>query len=147
MAGRPRKTIKKEQLPEVTRLIAAGLRENAVANYLGLAPSTFSDAKRRDPALQDAIASGLAQEELVLTEHLKKLIDDGDRSALFFYLKCRHGWIDQPHKLPGAGGGSVSININIPKPLSVDAYSKVIESVTEDGEDLKQIGSKNDAGT
>lgn len=85
-----------EILQKIEQLAGQGMEEQWIARYFGMHPTTFCEYKAKKPELQEAIKSGRSKAYAYVTSKLFEHIQQGDKGALYFYLKCRYNWKDSP---------------------------------------------------
>jgi hypothetical protein len=79
------------QIAQVEAL-SAYLSIEQIANYFGFSEDTFYELKKRDPRILRAYKKGKAKAIGIVASKLMKLIDQGDVTAIIFYLKTQGGW-------------------------------------------------------
>ena len=82
----------KRGLKVIEELAARGVAEATMAKALRMGKDAFRAAKRRDPAVQDAIDRGRAVEHDKLVGVLHDLAMGGQYVPAIFLLKARHGY-------------------------------------------------------
>ena len=90
--GGPAYRIGKRGLKVIEELAARGVAEATMAKTLRMGKDAFRAAKRRDPAVQDAIDRGRAVEHDKLVGVLHDLAMGGQYVPAIFLLKARHGY-------------------------------------------------------
>lgn len=84
---------------------------------LGMSQTTFMVHKKKYPELVAAIAKGTARDLQLCVNLLRQIAFDpkhkGQMTALIFYLKTRHGFIDRPQQLQ-----LLPTNINLKKKIA-----------------------------
>lgn len=120
--------VRPEVGPVVADLIAAGWSETAVAAALGLNPKgrAWQRVKKEDLELAAALVRGRCRLEAELVNHLLRIarsrLPQAAISAMFL-LKTRAGY--KEGFLPeGESQPSVAVTINLPSPMSVEAYRR-----------------------
>jgi hypothetical protein len=73
----------------VERAVSLGLTEETINSILGLSDRTLRKYYKNQ------IANGQQRANLAIGRKLYDLCMNGDRSAIFFWLKCRAGWREQ----------------------------------------------------
>lgn len=81
-------------LNEVKRLAGQGLTLDQIARCLGIARTTFWQARKADEELQQALEDGKAEAVRDVTNALYQKALEGDNTAMIFWLKNRAGWAD-----------------------------------------------------
>lgn len=89
--GRPRKTLTKEQTAQVEAL-AAFLTVAQMADYFGMAQSTFHALMKRNRKVYEAYARGRARAIGNVARGLIKQANAGNVQAAKFYLETQAGW-------------------------------------------------------
>jgi len=84
-------TMDEAQIAQVEAL-SAYLSIEQIANYFGFSEDTFYELKKRDPRVLRAYKKGKAKAIGIVASKLMKLIDQGDVTAIIFYLKTQGGW-------------------------------------------------------
>lgn len=79
-------------LEEVERLAALGLTEEQIGLALGVSQDTITRRKQDTAEFAEAIKKGKAQGIGHVTNRLREQIDNGNVTAILFFLKCRAGW-------------------------------------------------------
>lgn len=107
----------------IEKLASEGYSNARIASQLGIDRKTLTDIRKRQPEVQEAIDRGKAADEQVLTDELRRraLAPGGSDAALFFYLKCKHGWREGDAR--DGGGGTVNVQIiQLPAAMSREQY-------------------------
>lgn len=118
-------------LAMVEELAARGVSETTIAKALSMGKDAFRGAKRRDPAVQEALDRGRAIEHDRLVGKLFDTAMEGNVVAGIFLLKARHGYREgEPVE---GGSNNVQVNINLPAALSPEEYRRAVD-VTSDNE-------------
>ena len=84
-------TLTDDQILQVEAL-SAYLSIEQIADYFGFSEDTFYELKKRDPRVLRAYKKGKAKAIGIVASKLMKLIDQGDVTAIIFYLKTQGGW-------------------------------------------------------
>jgi len=84
-------TLDEAQIAQVEAL-SAYLSIEQIANYFGFSEDTFYELKKRDPRVLRAYKKGKAKAIGIVASKLMKLVDQGDVTAIIFYLKTQGGW-------------------------------------------------------
>ncbi|ABD55812.1 hypothetical protein [Jannaschia sp. CCS1] len=90
--GGPAYRVGRRGLKIVEELAARGVAEATMAKALRMGKDAFRAAKRRDPAVQEAIDRGRAVEHDKLVGVLHDLAMEGQYVPAMFLLKARHGY-------------------------------------------------------
>ena len=110
-AGRPRKMLTPEQLSQIEGL-AALLNMDQMADYFGMARSTFQEVIKRDPEISGMYARGRSKAVASVAQGLLAQARDGNTQASMFYLKTQAGWKDtQAIEHSGPDGGAIKHEI------------------------------------
>jgi len=89
--GQPQKTLTPEQVAEVSTL-AAVLSQEQIADYFGIARSTFALICERQPDVLGQYKKGKARAIGTVAKGLLQKARDGDTASAIFYLKTQAGW-------------------------------------------------------
>ncbi len=89
MKTKPKKEF---DLAEVERLASLGLTREQIAASLGASASTIYGRLRDDEAFAEAVRRGEAQGIGAVASKLMEQINEGNTTAMIFYLKSRAGW-------------------------------------------------------
>lgn len=79
-------------IDQVRRLASRGLSEEQIADSLGISRRTLSYRKAESAQFAQAIKTGRAQAISFVSNKLMKLIDEGNITAIIFFLKTQAGW-------------------------------------------------------
>jgi len=105
------KTLDKDEITKIEAL-AAYLSADQVADYFGMARSTFYELMKRQPDAWTAYRRGRSQAIAVVAKSLIKKARDGDTIAAIFYLKTQAGWREkEPEAENTEDAPPVTINI------------------------------------
>jgi len=111
--ARPRKKLTPKQLDELETLSAV-LSQEQIADYFGMARSTFNELMTRDTEVSGRYKKGRAKVIRDLGRGLIQKALDGDTVSAMFYLKCQAGWKERSvQEVTGADGGPVENRIVI----------------------------------
>ena len=89
--GQPQKTLTPDQVAEVSTL-AAVLSQEQIADYFGIARSTFALICERQPEVLGQYKKGKARAIGTVAKGLLQKARDGDTASAIFYLKTQAGW-------------------------------------------------------
>lgn len=89
MKTKPRKEI---DLGEVERLASLGLTREQIALSLGVSTSTLYNRLRDDEEFAEAVKRGEAMGISAVASKLMDQINEGNTTAMIFFLKSRAGW-------------------------------------------------------
>ncbi len=89
MRTKPRKAF---DLAEVERLASLGLTREQIAAALGASASTVYNRLRDDEEFSEAVKRGEALGIGAVASKLMDQINEGNTTAMIFYLKSRAGW-------------------------------------------------------
>jgi len=85
-----------------------------IADALGIGLTCFYERKKGDPEFSEAIRRGKAKAILHVGSKLMEQIDEGNVTAMIFYLKCRAGWKETDrHELTGADGADIGVQTKV----------------------------------
>lgn len=105
-------------LDEITHLISKGYTEASIAKRFGYTPSWFSEMKKKNLKLTEAIKSGRSNVEQLVYDKLFMMMTNDDHpkqfNALVFYAKCQLGWNDRHDSVIEQTPRTTSLNF---KPL------------------------------
>ena len=82
-------------LNRVEALASRGLSEEQIAQSLGISRSTLNNRKAESEQFVQAIKKGKAQGIAYVAGKLQKKIEEGDMTAIIFFLKTRAGWSEK----------------------------------------------------
>lgn len=112
--ARPRKTLTPKQLDEVETLSAV-LSSDQIADYFGIARSTFYEIMERQPEVSGRYKKGRAKAIGDIGSGLLMQAREGNVSAAMFYLKTQAGWREKDvEQNEEAQPLSISFNVNPP---------------------------------
>ena len=77
---------------EVERLAGLGMTQEKIAQALGCCERTVSNRLNNDAAFAAAYARGRLSREEFVASRLQDRIEEGDTTAMKFYLSCQCGW-------------------------------------------------------
>ena len=77
---------------KVERLAGLGLSQAKIAIALGCSDRTISNRLNDDTEFANAYARGRASREVIVADKLAENCDNGDTSAIKFYLQAVAGW-------------------------------------------------------
>lgn len=89
MRTKPRKAF---DLAEVERLASLGLTREQIAAAMGASVSTIYGRLRDDEKFSEAVKRGEARGIGAVASKLMDQINEGNTTAMIFYLKSRAGW-------------------------------------------------------
>lgn len=111
MRTKPKKEF---DLAEVERLASLGLTREQIASSLGASASTVYNRLRDDEDFSEAVKRGEARGIGAVASRLMEQINEGNTTAMIFYLKSRAGWKEtNRQELTGADGGAVKVEEKI----------------------------------
>ena len=93
-----------------------------IAAYLGISDMTLYARQRESEEFKEAIKRGRAKANAWAGSKLMSLIEEGNTTALIFYLKCKGQW-KETQKLELSG----KTEVQIAKELSSDALMRIAE--------------------
>lgn len=85
------KVLNKEELAQVEKL-AGILTSEQLADFFGIARTTFYDIMKRQPEVSERYKKGRAKLIGSVGRNLVQKAIDGDNAAMMFYLKTQAGW-------------------------------------------------------
>ncbi len=89
--ARPQVELTPEQIAQVETL-ASVLSQEQIADYLGIAKSTFQAILDRDPVVFGHYKKGKSKAIASVAQGLLKKALSGDTASAIFYLKTQAGW-------------------------------------------------------
>lgn len=89
--GRKPKELTADQTAQVEAL-AAYLSQDQIADYLGIARTTFAAMMEREPEISVRYKRGKAAAISSVATGLLQKARDGDTASAIFYLKTQAGW-------------------------------------------------------
>ena len=99
--ARPQVELTPEQIAQVETL-ASVLSQEQIADYLGIAKSTFQAILDRDPVVFGHYKKGKSKAIASVAQGLLKKALSGDTASAIFYLKTQGGWVEtRNHKIGG----------------------------------------------
>ena len=91
--ARPQVELTPEQILQVETL-ASVLSQEQIADYLGIAKSTFQAILDRDPVVFGHYKKGKSKAIASVAKGLLKKALNGDTASAIFYLKTQGGWVE-----------------------------------------------------
>lgn len=91
LGGRPKKTITEQDLNKVEAL-GAVLSIEQIADYFEMSKTTFYAIMERQPEVFERYKKGKAKAIGNVAQNLIKQAQEGNTSAMIFYLKTQAGW-------------------------------------------------------
>ena len=85
-----------EELSQVEAL-ASVLTSEQIADYFGVARTTFYDIMERQPEVSERYKKGRAKAIGSVAKGLLQKAQGGDNAAMMFYLKTQAGWRESQH--------------------------------------------------
>ena len=99
--ARPQKKLDEKQIAQVETL-ASVLSQEQIADYLGIAKSTFQAILDRDPVVFGHYKKGKSKAIASVAQGLLKKALSGDTASAIFYLKTQAGWVEtRRHEVDG----------------------------------------------
>lgn len=90
-AGRPPRTLSEKELLQVSELAGRGFTMKEIAKMKGMSFPTF------EKLASDAYYKGKTDAQNYVVSRLFDLIKQGEKSAIYFYLKTQCGWRETHH--------------------------------------------------
>ena len=116
---------------QVEHLAGLGLSQEKIAIALGCSERTIANRLNKDSDFAAAYARGKVQREQLVASKLQERIDDGDTSAIKFYLASQCNWREARDQRVSGGldldvnhGGEVSVEITT---MSLDRLMALAE--------------------
>lgn len=81
-----------EQKKTIERCAGLGLTLDDISHIISVSPKTLDRRLKDDETVRSHYEKGRAIAKMRVTERLHELIENGEISAIFFYLKCQCGW-------------------------------------------------------
>lgn len=116
MRTKPRKAF---DLAEVERLASLGLTREQIAAALGASASTVYNRLRDDEEFSEAVKRGEALGIGAVASKLMDQINEGNTTAMIFYLKSRAGWRES---------SEIRVEANTPGEGMAAVYATMIEA-------------------
>lgn len=108
----------------VKKLSAAGWPLYGIAGILGLKKDVFTDVRKRQPEIQQAVDDGRASLQAELVHHLLEGARAGQFVPAIFLLKSLCGVREAG---PSESGHGATINISIPAGMSKSEFQDIID--------------------
>ena len=89
--ARPQKKLDEKQIAQVEAL-ASVLTLEQIADYFGVARNTFTAICERQPEVLEHYKKGKTKAIANVAQNLIKQAQDGNTTAIIFYLKTQAGW-------------------------------------------------------
>jgi hypothetical protein len=96
--GRPTKTFSKEDIAKIYNL-SSKLTKTQLADYMGVAFSTFREIEKRQPEVAEAYQKGKAEQIEEVVGHLLDQCRKGNITGIIFYLKTQAGWKEEQQEV------------------------------------------------
>lgn len=96
--ARPKIELTDEQIADLES-VSAVLTQKQLADYLGIARSTFNEILKRDEVVFGQYKKGKAKVISQIANNLVNKALDGDITAQIFYLKTQAGWKEQDEQI------------------------------------------------
>ena len=94
--GRPLRVLTEKEIHQVESL-ASVLNKSQLADYLGIAQSTFQEILKREDKVFSAYKKGKARAIASVGSNLIQKARKGDTTSMIFYLKTQAGWKETQH--------------------------------------------------
>lgn len=122
-SGRPKIEI---DLDRVERLAMTCDSKADIARILGISMDTLSRREKEFADFADAVKRGQSKAMSFVTGKLMKAIEEGNITALIFWLKC-HGWREiNRTELTGADGKAIQTEV---KQEGVDGWEQMFQKL------------------
>lgn len=122
-SGRPKIEI---DIAKVERLAMNCDSKVDIARILGISMDTLNRREKDSADFADAIKRGQSKAMVFVTGKLMKAIEDGNITALIFWLKC-HGWRETNRtELTGADGSAIQAVV---KNEGVDGWEQMFQKL------------------
>ncbi len=115
--GHPKKTISDDQLIQIEEWGKLGLTQNQIAANLGMSAATLVNRKRECAKVAEALVRGKDRGISLVAGKLWQKIEEGNLTAIIFYLKTQAGWVDRPGDEPPIGLPKASSKRYTPKKM------------------------------
>jgi hypothetical protein len=109
-SGRPRKEVEEKDLRIVEDMSGRGATLDDIACVIGVSPSTL-DRWLKLPEVEQAYRRGRIQAKDMVASRLFDLANEGDVTAIIFYLKAQAGWSDRPREDVKPQGSQVVVYV------------------------------------
>lgn len=101
-------------IQKVEELAGLGLTREEIALSLGVSYSTLNRRAKEFEEVETAIQRGRALANIKVAGELMKAIEEGNVTAIIFYLKTRAGWTEKIRaEVTGADGEALKVNNRI----------------------------------
>jgi|HubBroStandDraft_5_1064220.scaffolds.fasta_scaffold15845_4 hypothetical protein len=80
------------KLQEIQNMAGRGLTNEQIAHYYGITPMTLYNMKKRDERIVERLRKGKSQAIITVSGRLMQAINEGNVTAMIFYLKTQAGW-------------------------------------------------------
>ena len=139
--ARPKKILTQKQIAELEKLAGYGLSQELIADFFNISDRTLRNRMKEDPEIYAAYKKGKAAAISHAAEKLHQAIDNGNLTAIIFFLKTKAGFKEtEVHEVTGSDGD----------PLSFQGQWDFSQVSEEDIRKLIQIGEqivKEEKGT
>lgn len=117
---------------KILDLASRGVSKKGIARGVGASPKLLNVWLEQYPKLQEALDEGREREHGELFGSLFESAKEGNVTAAIFLLKTRHGYREGDQ---GDMANRVSINFQLPGPMKLEDFGKVIEGEASDASD------------
>lgn len=108
--GRPRKEVEAKDLRIVEDMAGRGATLDDIACVIGVSPSTL-DRWLKLPEVEQAYRRGRIEAKDTIASRLFDLANEGDVTAIIFFLKAQAGWSDRPKEDVKPQGSQVVVYV------------------------------------
>jgi len=107
--GRKKKILTPEQIAELEKLAGYGLNQELIADFFNISDRTLRNRMKEDPVIYAAYKKGKAAAISHAAEKLQQAIDNGNLTAIIFFLKTKAGFKEtEIHEVTGSDGDPLS---------------------------------------
>jgi len=107
--GRKKKILTPEQITELEKLAGYGLNQELIADFFNISDRTLRNCMKEDPIIYAAYKKGKAAAISHAAEKLQQAIDNGNLTAIIFFLKTKAGFKEtEVHEVTGSEGDPLS---------------------------------------
>lgn len=92
MGAKPKLVMDDLKYQHIQNMAGLGLTIEQIAHYYGISSVTFHKMKRKDKEIENRIKKGKSAAIVTVSGRLMQLINEGNLTAIIFYLKTQAGW-------------------------------------------------------